>query len=73
MMKGRFLTIGACLLALSLVTACAKQEKKQQTFVMVPKLVHPYYEPCYEGFKDACTEHGILCEFEAPAKGDLAL
>ncbi len=73
MRKGRLFTLGLCLLALLLAAGCAKQEKKQQTFVMVPKLVHPYYEPCYEGFKDACAEHGILSEFEAPAKGDLAL
>ena len=23
------------------------------TFVMVPKGVHPYYEPCFEGFQAA--------------------
>lgn len=49
------------------------KSKKKQTFVMVPKLVHPYYEPCYEGFKDACEKFGIKPEFEAPAKGDLAV
>ena len=26
---------------------------KTPPFVMVTKAVHPYYEPCYEGFKAA--------------------
>ncbi len=28
----------------------------QKTFVMVPKGVHPYYEPCYEGFQAAAKK-----------------
>ena len=31
----------------------------QKTFVMVPKGVHPYYEPCYEGFKAAAAKYGV--------------
>ncbi len=50
-----------------------KKKTKQQVFVMVPKLIHPYYVPCYDGFKDACEKYGIKPEYEAPAKGDLAL
>lgn len=37
----------------------------QKTLVMVPKGVHPYYEPCYEGFKDAGTKFGVKTEFRA--------
>ena len=43
------------------------------TFVMVPKGVHPYYEPCFEGFKAAAEKYGITAEYEAPQKFDIAL
>ncbi len=42
-------------------------------FVMVPKGVHPYYEPCYEGFKDAGAKYGIEVDYVAPAKFDISL
>jgi len=38
---------------------------KQKTFVMVPKGVHPYYEPCYEGFKDAAKKYGVIADYKA--------
>jgi ribose transport system substrate-binding protein len=38
---------------------------KQKVFVMVPKGVHPYYEPCYEGFKDAAAKYGVKAEYRA--------
>jgi ribose transport system substrate-binding protein len=43
------------------------------TFVMVPKLVHPFYEPCIEGFKDAGKKYGVNIEVESPPKFDIAL
>ncbi len=43
------------------------------TFVMVPKGVHPYYEPCFEGFKAAAEKYGITAEYEAPKEFDIAL
>jgi ribose transport system substrate-binding protein len=43
------------------------------TFVMVPKLVHPFYEPCIEGFKKAGAKYGVNIEIESPPKFDIAL
>jgi ribose transport system substrate-binding protein len=43
------------------------------TFVMVPKAVHPYYEPCYEGFKAAGEKYGVTVEFEAPQQQQLEM
>jgi ribose transport system substrate-binding protein len=43
------------------------------TFVMVPKLVHPFYEPCIQGFKDAGAKYGVNIEVESPPKFDIAL
>jgi ribose transport system substrate-binding protein len=64
--------------AIVLVTACltlavgcdrkrtgAGGQGGQRTFVMVPKGVHPYYEPCFEGFRDAGKKHGVKTEFQA--------
>jgi ribose transport system substrate-binding protein len=38
---------------------------KERLLVMVPKGVHPYYEPCFEGFKDAAAKYGVKAEFRA--------
>src|SRR6266446_6394117 len=38
---------------------------KERVFVMVPKGVHPYYEPCFEGFKDAAAKYGVKAEYRA--------
>ena len=59
-----------------LCTSCSKREQaangqskgKEKVFVMVPKGVHPYYEPCYEGFKDAAAKYGVKVDYRA-AKG----
>jgi ribose transport system substrate-binding protein len=32
---------------------------------MVPKVVSPYYEPCFEGFKDAASKYGVKAEYLA--------
>ena len=63
------------LLVGSLAFAAGTQEAgdKKPTFVMVPKLVHPFYEPCIEGFKDAGAKYGVNVEVESPPKLDIAL
>jgi ribose transport system substrate-binding protein len=45
----------------------------EKTFVMVPKGVHPYYEPCYEGFKAAAKKYGVKVEKVDPQKFELPL
>jgi len=52
------------------MTGCGKKSAevvsaKPRIFVMVPKGVHPYYEPCYEGFKDAADKYGVKVEYRA--------
>ena len=42
-------------------------------FVMVPKGVHPYYEPVYKGFTEAATRYGVISEVDAPPRFDVAL
>jgi ribose transport system substrate-binding protein len=34
-------------------------------FVMVPKGVHPYYTPCYEGFTNAAAKYGVQVDYRA--------
>jgi ribose transport system substrate-binding protein len=46
---------------------------KQPTFVMVTKAVHPYYEPCFEGFKAAAAKYGVRAERVDPQKMELPL
>jgi len=43
------------------------------TFVMVPKGVHPYFEPVYRGFEEAAKKYGIVSEIDAPPRFDVAL
>ena len=43
------------------------------TFVMVPKGVHPYFEPVYRGFEEAAKKYGIQSEIDAPPRFDVAL
>jgi ribose transport system substrate-binding protein len=59
--------------ALPLAFARGEGEADEVTFVMVPKLVHPFYEPCYEGFEAAGEHYGIKTEFEAPPKAEVDL
>ena len=56
--------MAGCALALA---GCAKQgdESDVKTLVMVPKGVHPYYEPCYEGFRAAAARYGVKAEYRA--------
>jgi ribose transport system substrate-binding protein len=41
--------------------------------VMVTKAVHPYYEPCYEGFQAAGAKYGVKVERVDPQKMELPL
>lgn len=43
------------------------------TFVMVPKGVHPYFEPVYRGFQAAAAKYGVKVEMDAPPKFDVNL
>lgn len=60
------------LVAMMIVPSAFAADKKL-TFVMVPKGVHPYYEPCFEGFKAAGEKYGINVEYQAPQDFDIAL
>lgn len=51
----------------------AAQAQKKQRFVMVTKAVHPYYEPCYEGFKAAGKKYGVTVDRVDPQKMELPL
>jgi ribose transport system substrate-binding protein len=42
-------------------------------FAMVPKGVHPYYEPVYRGFFAAAQRYGLRAEVEAPPRFDVTL
>jgi ribose transport system substrate-binding protein len=53
------------------ISACKKT--KTRTFVMVTKAVHPYYEPCYEGFQAAGAKYGVKVERVDPQKMELPL
>jgi len=55
------------ILALTICTASpfASYGAPQLSLVMVPKGVHPYYEPCYQGFKDAGVKYGVKTEYRA--------
>ena len=46
---------------------------RKPVFVMVPKGVHPYYEPVYRGFTDAAARYGVVSEIDAPPRFDVAL
>lgn len=48
-------------------------QAKKPVFVMVPKGVHPYYEPCFEGFKAAAAKYGVTVRKVDPQKFELPL
>lgn len=58
------------LLALLAAVGCGKKSGTK-TLVMVPKGVHPYYAPCFEGFKDAAAKYGCKAEMIAPSEFEL--
>lgn len=43
----------------------AASKGRQKVFVMVPKVVGAYYEPCYQGFRDAAAKYGVKTEYRA--------
>jgi ribose transport system substrate-binding protein len=45
---------------------CGRGESGKKVLVMVPKGVHPYYEPCKEGFEDAAAKYGVEAQFTEP-------
>ncbi len=47
--------------------------ERKPVFVMVPKGVHPYFEPIYRGFTDAAIRYGVVSEVDAPPRFDVAL
>jgi len=59
------------LAGLALLGAC-RRAPAQKVFVMVPKGVHPYYEPCFEGFRDAAAKYGVKAEYMAPLAFELS-
>ena len=66
--------ISALLVALALICSLSfAAGAKEKVFVMVPKGVHPYYEPCYEGFEAAGKKYGIKTEYVAPQDFQLPL
>jgi len=65
--------IGTIIAAFVLPGAAIAQDKKQPTFVMVTKAVHPYYEPCYEGFKAAAAKYKVKVERVDPQKMELPM
>ena len=64
--------ISAVLIALVMLFSLSASAK-EKVFVMVPKGVHPYYEPCYEGFEAAGKKLGIKTEYVAPQNFQLPL
>jgi len=75
--RGSGMTVLAMFYGLLLLAGCGQGTSQQApgatgkagrtplTFVMVPKGVHPYYEPCYEGFKDAAAKYGMKADYKA--------
>ncbi len=67
------LIIAACTMPAVFAKGGQEAEKDAPVFVMVPKLVHPFYEPCIEGFHDAGAKYGVKTEVESPPKFDISL
>lgn len=67
------LVIAICILPGLFAKGGQESEKGAPVFVMVPKLVHPFYEPCIEGFHDAGAKYGVKTEVESPPKFDISL
>lgn len=65
--------IGVVVAACCLLPLAAHSQEKKPTFVMVTKAVHPYYEPCYEGFKAAAAKYKVKVERVDPQKMELPM
>ncbi len=56
------------------IASCEKApEAGQKVFVMVPKGIHSYYEPCWQGFQDAAKKYGVEVKKSEPTKFELPL
>ena len=64
-------SITILVLVCAILGGCGRGERSTKLFVMVPKGVHPYYEPCFEGFRDAGSNYGITVEYQAPLNFEL--
>lgn len=70
------LVIAPLLVAATIITGMSVSafgKDKTPTFVMVTKAVHPYYEPCYDGFKAAAAKYGVKVDRVDPQKMELPL
>jgi ribose transport system substrate-binding protein len=55
-----------------MAAGCEKPpEAGKKVFVMVPKGVHPYYGPCWQGFQDAAKKYGVEVEQATPKEFEL--
>jgi ribose transport system substrate-binding protein len=55
-----------------MAAGCEKPpEAGKKVFVMVPKGVHPYYGPCWQGFQDAAKKYGVEVEQKTPKEFEL--
>ena len=70
---GTLLIAVPLLLTVFLIPHLASADEKKLRFVMVTKAVHPYYEPCYEGFKAAAAKYKVTVERVDPQKMELPL
>ena len=66
-------TLALPVLAALLLVPHGSPAAPKKTFVMVPKGVHPYYEPCYEGFKAAAKKYDVNVDKVDPQKFELPL
>jgi ribose transport system substrate-binding protein len=62
----KLMQIPVLVLAICAFVPLAGYGAGKKTLVMVPKGEHPYYEPCYEGFKDAGMKYGVNTEVYVP-------
>jgi ribose transport system substrate-binding protein len=70
-MKRILLAMVMVALALGLATCEKPVEAGQKVFVMVPKGVHPYYGPCWQGFQDAAKKYGVEVQQSTPKEFEL--
>jgi len=70
-MKNVLVAILAVLVSLTLFACEKPPEAGKKVFVMVPKGVHPYYGPCWQGFQDAAKKYGVEAEQATPKEFEL--
>src|SRR5512140_2562094 len=70
-MKSILMVALAVVLSLALLACEKPPEAGKRVFVMVPKGVHPYYGPCWQGFQDAAKKYGVEGEQSTPKEFEL--